>query len=100
MLCVYITDNAPSRPNKSPESVTDFSRDIDTDWELVNGWRPPRSYQKSKIKLSGNDILIGNRIITAQPPKCSDSAAVLNSFYEDDGYSAVRTSSSQTLTIA
>lgn len=61
--CNIAFEYAPSRPNKSPESVTDFSRDIDTDWELVNGWRPPRSYQKSKIKLSGNDILIGNGVI-------------------------------------
>ena len=63
MIIQKTVAHAPSRPNKSPESVTDFSRDIDTDWELVNGWRPPRSYQKSKIKLSGNDILIGNGVI-------------------------------------
>ena len=41
-----------------------------------------------------------DRIITAQPPKCSDSAAVLNSFYVDDSYSTARTSASQTFTIA
>ena len=48
----------PSYLEKHRDLQTDFSRGIDTNWQLVNGWRPPCDFDKSEIKLDGGSILI------------------------------------------
>ncbi len=48
----------PSYLEKRRDLQTDFSKDIDTNWQLVAGWRPPFDYDKSEVKLDGGNILI------------------------------------------
>lgn len=48
----------PSYLKNCRDLQTDFSKDIDTNWQLVNGWCPPRNFDKSEIKLDGGNILI------------------------------------------
>ena len=48
----------PSYLEKRRDLLTDFSQDIDTNWQLVNGWRPPCDYDKSEVKIDGGNILI------------------------------------------
>ena len=59
----YLKDNVvfryePSYLEKRRDLQTDFSQDLDTNWQLVNGWRPPCDFDKSEIKLDGGNILI------------------------------------------
>lgn len=59
----YPSDNVlfryePSYLENHRDLQTDFSRDIDTDWQSVNGWRPPRKFDESEIKLDGGNILV------------------------------------------
>lgn len=55
---------------------TDFSKDIDTNWQSVDGWRPPCEFDKSEIKLDGGNIIaspddekviIGDRVFSENP---------------------------------
>lgn len=48
----------PSYLKDHRDLQTDFLQDIDTNWQLVNGWRPPRDFDKSEINLDGSNILI------------------------------------------
>lgn len=48
----------PSYLKNHRDEKTDFSKDIDKNWESVNGWRPPCDFDESEIRLDGGNILI------------------------------------------
>lgn len=48
----------PSYLKNRRDLQTDFSKDIDTNRQTVNGWRPPCDFDKSEVKLDGGNILI------------------------------------------
>ena len=48
----------PSYLKNCRDLQTDFSKDIDKNWQLVNGWCPPCDFDKSEIKLDIGNILI------------------------------------------
>ncbi len=59
----YPNDNVlfrfePSYLKNHRGSQTDFSKDIDTNWQAVDGWRPPCDFDKSEIKLEGGNIVV------------------------------------------
>ena len=60
----------PSYLKDHRDLQTDFLQDIDTNWQLVNGWRPPRDFDKSEINLDGSNISVSYTHLTL-PTICS-----------------------------
>lgn len=79
----------PSYLKNRRDEQTVFSKDIDKNWELVNGWRPPCDFDESEIRLDGGNIvvspdkekaIISDRIFPENPEyKSSELIRKLNS---------------------
>jgi len=69
----------PSYLKNRRDLQTVFLQNIDTNWQLINGWRPPCDFDrfdKSEINLDGGNILtlpcsekviIGDRVFSENP---------------------------------
>ena len=78
----------PSYLKNRRDLQTVFLQNIDTNWQLVNGWRSPCDFDrfdKSEINLDGGNILtlpcsekviIGDRVFSEHPESGNAEAAV------------------------